>query len=124
MATFPEGLKILFHNSSVSRLKKLSSSSEIIKFRILDMMASISSVSVEAFQMCESKYCCAFVRHSFATSAFLKEILESIQTDDILSKLNTMELLDKVGHFQNLVHFIGRYLRAMKEPRTWNTLPL
>ena len=56
MAAFPEGLKMIFHNATLSQLKKFLSLNGIIKFRVLDIFASISSISVEALHLCESRF--------------------------------------------------------------------
>jgi len=77
------GLRILFHNNSVSEFKKLISSNETVKFRILDLFASVSSISKEAFQYCES-------------NSFLQEIVSTVETSEVLQQLNGIELLQKV----------------------------
>jgi hypothetical protein len=67
----------------ISQLKKGVNISETVKFRVFDLFASISAISLEAFQLCETNGC-------------LQEIVATIQSDDFLQQLNVIELLDKV----------------------------
>ena len=54
-----------------------------MKFRVWDTIATIASVSIEAFQLSEK-------------NGFLQDIIAAISIDDILQKLNVIELLEKV----------------------------
>lgn len=60
---------------------------ESVKFRILDTIATISSYSPEVFKLCES-------------NGFLNDIVNELDTQDVLIKLNVIELLDKVLFFE------------------------
>lgn len=83
LSSFPEGLKMIFHNNVLSQLKKCTNLNETVKFRIYNLFASISSSSTDAFQLCE-------------TTGSLQAIVESIDSDDVLQQLNVIELLDKI----------------------------
>jgi hypothetical protein len=84
MCAFPEGIKIVFESANIAQFKSIvESKNETIKFRGLDLFAGVAGQSLPAFQMCE-------------TAGFLKAIVATFQTDDILQQMNTIELLDKV----------------------------
>jgi hypothetical protein len=67
----------------ISQLKKGMNINETVKFRVFDLFASISALSLEAFQLCETNGC-------------LQDIVAAIQSDDVLQQLNVIELLEKV----------------------------
>jgi len=84
LCNFPLGLKLVFQINNISQLKKIASEKNgTIKFRALDLFASISSISQNTFHLCEE-------------NGMLDSIISSFQTDDILEQLNVIELLDKV----------------------------
>jgi len=90
-----EGLKAVFHNSILSQLKKSVQVNEIVKFRVLDLFTSISAISLQAFQLCESNGC-------------LQEIIDSFNTNDLLQQLNVIELLEKISFTHEGTSFLEK----------------
>ena len=57
---------------------------ETVKFRIYDLMIRISSISDHAFELCE-------------TTGLLHQFLNELKSDDLLVKINAIELLNEVA---------------------------
>ncbi len=93
MCKHSQGLAIVFDPINLSHFNQLMNTNEVTKFRILDLFAAISSLSVEAFQLSES-------------SCMLTKVIHCLDTDDILGKLNAIELLEKVGYLFDILYSI------------------
>jgi len=96
LGSHPEGLKTVFQNNFISQfLKLLDSGTETIKFRVLDLFASLGALSPEAFQLVES-------------TGLLEKIVKTLDSDDILGKLNTIEILEKMSSSPEGVSYLER----------------
>jgi len=107
MASTKKGLDILFRDDVVAGFRRIARSSDIAKFRVLDLFASISSVSNDAFSYCDK-------------NQFLQDVLSAVQTEDVLQQMNALELLDKVvrsplgAKFLDESHTIDKLLNILK----------
>ncbi|PRP83820.1 hypothetical protein PROFUN_08935 [Planoprotostelium fungivorum] len=90
-----EGRSIFFHSSIITQLKKmlLDTVPEKTRFRVLGLIASISSLSPQNFYRCRD-------------NGFLEDILSTLNTPDVLQWLIVVELLEKLGNSEEIVGYL------------------
>jgi hypothetical protein len=83
LCAIDDGAKYLFSDETLATLQSHLRASSVIKFRILDIISRVATKSSALFAQCDQR-------------GFLKLIIQEIDTDDLLEKLNVVELLGAV----------------------------
>ncbi|CEG70950.1 hypothetical protein RMATCC62417_06760 [Rhizopus microsporus] len=84
-AAFTEpGQEVIFNSTTCAIFKQLLKVNETVKFRIYDLLIRISSISDHAFELCEA-------------TGLLHEFMSELTSDDLLVKINAIELLNEVA---------------------------
>ena len=81
------GLKLLHSGELSSLVAKLISVNDTIRFRVYDIIITISKYSKEVFELCVS-------------SGFLLNIIKVLDEDDILIHLNALEMFSDLASFE------------------------
>ncbi|KAI8079124.1 proteasome non-ATPase 26S subunit-domain-containing protein [Gilbertella persicaria] len=84
MSSIPSGQEALFGATCVAMLKQLLQVNETIRFRIYDLLIKVASCSDSNFEQCES-------------SGLLTVFVKELQSDDLLVKINAIELLNNIA---------------------------
>ncbi|KAJ3299403.1 hypothetical protein HK104_009005 [Borealophlyctis nickersoniae] len=83
VAKYHTGFQALFGDTSVSILSQLTGGDDVVKFRVYDLVARVSSTSDEALGLAQR-------------SGLLQLMIEDLESDDILTALNIIELFSKL----------------------------
>ncbi|TPX57432.1 hypothetical protein SpCBS45565_g08210 [Spizellomyces sp. 'palustris'] len=78
------GLQAILGDDALSILDQLLAESETVKFRVYDLAMRICTVSDE-------------VLHQFQSSDLLKSMTEELHSDDVLSRLNAVQIFTKLS---------------------------
>ncbi|KAG0815918.1 hypothetical protein G6F29_004036 [Rhizopus arrhizus] len=85
----------IFSPTACSIIKQLLRVSETVKFRIYDLVIKVASSSNHAFELCES-------------TGLLHEFISELQSNDLLVKMNAIELLNEIAATPSGIIFLER----------------
>ena len=83
-AKHDSGLEILFQHQIQSEFDELLTKKDVIRFRVYELMVSIQALSERAFKSCRN-------------SGVLEKLTKELDGDDILLRLNCIELLTQLA---------------------------
>lgn len=83
-AKYDSGLEILFQHQIQSEFDELLTRKDVIRFRVYELMVSIQALSERAFKSCRN-------------SGVLEKLTKELDGDDILVRLNCIELLTQLA---------------------------
>ena len=83
-AKHDSGLEILFQHQIQSEFDELLTKKDVIRFRVYELMVSIQALSERAFKSCRN-------------SGVLEKLMTELDGDDILLRLNCIELLTQLA---------------------------
>ena len=83
-AKHDSGLEILFQHQIQSEFDELLTKKDVIRFRVYELMVSIQALSERAFKSCRN-------------SGVLEKLAKELDGDDILVRLNCIELLTQLA---------------------------
>ncbi|EIE88212.1 hypothetical protein RO3G_12923 [Rhizopus delemar RA 99-880] len=85
----------IFSPTACSIIKQLLRVSETVKFRIYDLVIKVASSSNHAFELCES-------------TGLLHEFINELRSNDLLVKMNAIELLNEIAATPSGIIFLER----------------
>lgn len=83
-AKHDSGLEILFQHQIQSEFDELLTKKDVIRFRVYELMVSVQALSERAFKSCRN-------------SGVLEKLTKELDGDDILLRLNCIELLTQLA---------------------------
>ena len=83
-AKHESGLEILFQHQIQSEIEELLTKKDVIRFRVYELMVAVQVLSQKAFDCCRK-------------SAVLEKLAKELDGDDILLRLNCIELLTQLA---------------------------
>lgn len=83
-AKHDSGLEILFQHQIQSEFDELLTKKDVIRFRVYELMVSVQALSERAFKSCQN-------------SGVLEKLTKELDGDDILLRLNCIELLTQLA---------------------------
>ncbi|CAO3592515.1 unnamed protein product [Absidia cylindrospora] len=87
------GCKHFFQSPAIQLLNSIMRINGTFSFRVYDLMMKIAGISDQAFELCES-------------SGILTQLLEELNTDDLLLRMNAIELLNDVAATPSGLQFL------------------
>ncbi|XP_069729448.1 26S proteasome non-ATPase regulatory subunit 5 [Phaenicophaeus curvirostris] len=85
IAQTQEGLEALFVSSLLSDLKNVMATSDIVRYRVYELIVEISSVSAESLNYC-------------AKSGLISELIGELTGDDMLVRATCIEMVTSLAH--------------------------
>ncbi|KAF7650877.1 hypothetical protein LDENG_00119180 [Lucifuga dentata] len=82
------GLDTLFQNELLKVMKDVMGTSDIVRYRIYELIVEISSVSPVSFGYC-------------ANSSFISQLLDELTGDDVLIRATAIEMVTTLAHSQH-----------------------
>ncbi|KAI9244622.1 26S proteasome non-ATPase regulatory subunit 5 [Sporodiniella umbellata] len=92
---YAPGQEALLGPTACGILQQVLTVSETVKFRIYELIIKVASRSSEAFELCEK-------------TGLLNTYLDELQADDLLVKLNAIEMLNEVATTDSGVYFLEK----------------
>ena len=83
-AKHESGLEILFEHQIQSEIEELLTKKDVIRFRVYELFVAIQRLSEKAFKLCRK-------------SGVLEKLAKELDGDDILLRLNSIELLTQLA---------------------------
>lgn len=83
-AKHESGLEILFEHQIQSEIEELLTKKDVIRFRVYELFVAIQRLSEKAFELCRK-------------SGVLEKLAKELDGDDILLRLNSIELLTQLA---------------------------
>lgn len=83
-AKHESGLEILFQHLIQSEIEELLTQKDVIRFRVYELMVTVQGLSKKAFELCRK-------------SGVLEKLAKELDGDDILLRLNSIELLTQLA---------------------------
>ncbi|KAM9326213.1 26S proteasome non-ATPase regulatory subunit 5 [Gastrophryne carolinensis] len=84
IAQTPQGLAVLFGSNLLAELKAVMAVSDIVRYRVYELIVEVSSVSAESLGFCED-------------SGILAQLLEELTGDDVLLRVTCTEMVTSLA---------------------------